>query len=73
MELWETGLSRFWLKQTQPKADECYAIESNRRSAKHTGINLVDVPSAFFILGAGSALAAAAFLSEIALRFCTLK
>jgi hypothetical protein len=65
LELCETGLIRFWIKNlpTIPKADECFA-ENKRRVSRPVPIQLTDLISAFLILGIGLGLATLIFLLE---------
>jgi len=65
LELWETGLVRFWINHlpTIPKADECFA-ENKRNLSRPLPIKLTDLTSAFLILGIGVGLATLIFLLE---------
>ncbi|XP_046454702.1 glutamate receptor ionotropic, kainate glr-3-like isoform X2 [Daphnia pulex] len=65
MDLWESGLTRFWMKNrpTIPRADECF--DTKRRVSRLAAIQLSDLTSAFLILGIGIGLATLAFLLEM--------
>ncbi len=70
MDLWESGLARFWMKNlpTIPRADECF--DTKRRASRHLApIQLSDFTSAFLILDIGIALATLSFLLEIIRRY----
>lgn len=66
MDLWESGLMTFWVRNlpTIPKANECFADEKNQVS-RLVPIQLSDLTSAFLILGIGIGLAALSFLLEL--------
>nr|CAH0101184.1 unnamed protein product [Daphnia galeata] len=66
MDLYESGIVRFWVKQlpTIPKADECFANDKRRVVSRPAPIQLTDLTSAFLILGIGIGLATLAFLLE---------
>ena len=65
--MWETGLSRYWVNELVPKADECYryADKIQKVSTRQVPIHLHDLMSAFLILGIGIGLAALSFLLEL--------
>ena len=75
MELWEIGLLQNWLKSEIQlmKAEECFAVQNKRLDTSHTGITLVDLSSAFFVIGIGLSLSALAFLSELVVHSFSLK
>jgi hypothetical protein len=66
MDLWESGLMLFWVKNlpTIPKANECFADKKNQVS-RLAPIQLSDLTSAFLILGIGLGLATLSFLVEL--------
>ncbi|XP_046447217.1 glutamate receptor ionotropic, kainate 2-like [Daphnia pulex] len=65
MELWETGLPPFWVKNGMPRAPKCFAKrKSGENSARQGAIRLDDLSGAFLILGIGFGLATLAFLLE---------
>ena len=53
MDLWESGLARFWVKSVTPRADECLDTNRKKKTARQVPIRLVDLTSAFLILGIG--------------------
>ena len=55
---------RFWAKATIPMAEECFATNKQRTSSRQVPIRLVDLISAFLILGVGLGLAVLTFLLE---------
>lgn len=65
MELWESGIGRFWVKNSLLKAEECFALEVDRPLAKQASIKLVDLTSAFFILGVGISVSVLSFVWEL--------
>ncbi len=65
MELWETGLVRFWVKEVSPNAEKCYPTKGQKKSARQVPIYLSDLISAFFILGVGLGMAKLAFILEL--------
>jgi hypothetical protein len=66
MDLWESGLMRYWIntQPTIPKADQCFA-DNKRRISRLSPIQLSDLTSAFLILGIGVGLATLSFLLEL--------
>ena len=64
MDLWESGLLRFWIKELTPKAEECFASRK-KESARQVPIRLPVLTSAFLILGIGVGLAILCFLLEL--------
>ena len=65
MELWETGLTNVWTENEIPKADQCFAKEvKSSILIRPSRIKLVDLTSAFLILGIGSSLAILSFVME---------
>jgi ionotropic glutamate receptor len=52
-----------WLKNNLPYVDKCLA--KSNESARQKPIKLVDLTSAFFILGIGVSLALLSFLTEV--------
>jgi ionotropic glutamate receptor len=66
MELWESGLVRFWVDNipSTPKAQKCFA-DTKRQVTRLVPIRLSDLISAFFILGIGIGLATLCFLLEL--------
>lgn len=68
MQLWETGLSRFWAKSLLPRADECFA--RNTGKVKEAKIKLSDLTSAFFIFGVGMSASLGYFVLELSFFYC---
>ena len=66
MYLWETGLNVFWVDRLTPYADACFDKKPPKTTSKPTAIKLVDLTSAFLILGIGLGLAAICFFYKIA-------
>ena len=64
MDFFESGLLRFWAKSVIPRADECFFTKKQETSARQVPIRLVDLTSAFLILGVGLGLAVLTFLLE---------
>ena len=64
MDLFESGLMRFWAKTVVPMADKCLTTKKRRTSSRQVPIYLVDLTSAFLILGVGLGLAILTFLLE---------
>lgn len=70
MELWETGLPPFWVKNGMPRAPKCFATRNRgENSARQGAIRLDDLTGAFLILGIGFGLATFAFLLEKIIGF----
>ena len=70
MELWETGLPPFWVKNGLPRAPKCFAKrKSEENSAHQVAIRLDDLTGAFLILGIGVGLATFVFLLEKIIGF----
>ena len=67
MDLWETGLARYWVNELVPKAYECYHYGNKiqKVSTRQVPIHLHDLISAFLILGIGIGLATFSFLLEL--------
>jgi ionotropic glutamate receptor len=72
MELWETGLPQYWVKNSMPRAPKCFEKTKLRRTANPKPIRLDDLAGAFFILGVGVGLATFFFLVENMIRFISL-
>ncbi|XP_046635994.1 ionotropic receptor 93a-like [Daphnia pulicaria] len=72
MELWETGLPEYWVKNSMPRAPKCFEKTKLRRTAIPKPIGLDDLAGAFFILGVGVGLATFFFLVENMIRFISL-
>ncbi len=64
MELWETGLPQYWVKNSIPRAPKCFEKTNLRKSAIPKPIRLNDLAGAFLILGVGVGLATFFFLIE---------
>ncbi len=64
MDFFESGLLRFWAKDVVPRAEKCFSTDRQQTSARQVPIRLVDVTSAFLILGVGIGFALVAFLLE---------
>lgn len=74
MEVWETGFPRYWTRILLPQANACYDKNNSKQTAKQTGIKLVDLLSAFFVLAVGTAVASFTFAAELlAYNFRTTK
>jgi hypothetical protein len=70
MELWESGLPPFWVKNGMPKAPKCFAKKNPREnSARQNAIRLDDLTGAFLILGIGFGLTTFVFLLENIIGF----
>ncbi len=68
VQLWETGLARFWVEKLVPRADQCFVRNEKAGTSAHmhlAAIQLEDLTSAFFILGTGISLALFTFVIEI--------
>ena len=65
IELWETGLPPFWMKNELPRAPKCFAKSKSETTSKKAPIRLNDLIGPFFILGIGLGLATFAFLLEV--------
>ena len=65
MYLWETGLTRFWIIHLLASADVCFDKKPPKAADKPTPIKLVDLASAFLVLGIGLGLGIICFISEI--------
>lgn len=65
MDLWESGMVRFWVKNLIPRSDECFASKESRASARQVAIHLQDLMGAFLILGIGLGLATLCYLLEL--------
>ena len=66
MDLFESGLVRFWVKEFVPiKATECFSSKQTK-SAHQVPIYLKDLTSAFVILGIGVGLSTLSFTWEVA-------
>ena len=65
IELWETGLPPFWMKNELPRAPKCFAKSKYETTSKKAPIRLNDLIGPFFILGIGLGLATFAFLLEV--------
>jgi hypothetical protein len=68
MELWETGLVPFWLKNAFPQAPQCF-VQPSRKSTRLVPISLKDLMGAFFIFSIGVGLSAFTFLAEKIFHF----
>ena len=64
MDLWESGLLRFWIKELTPQAEKCFA-KRKKESARQVPIRLYHLVSAFLILGIGIGLAVLSFLIKL--------
>lgn len=66
MHFSETGLLRQIVKTLPwiPKSDECF-VDASKKKAKVTSIKLIDLTSAFFILGVGVTLSLISYLVEL--------
>ena len=59
----ETGLTKFWLKKHVPSMHRC-ALENQNSDGKPKPIRLIELSSAFAIIGIGLGLSVVAFLAE---------
>jgi ionotropic glutamate receptor len=66
MEVWETGLPTFWVKNAMPQARQCFSKSKKPAlsSSRQVPIRLNDLEGAFLILGIGLGLATLVFLLE---------
>ena len=64
LELWQTGMTRFWIESFLPRADEFFAKKPHKSTAAIL-IKLVDLTSAFLIFGLGVASSIIMFLIEL--------
>jgi hypothetical protein len=69
MEVWETGLPPFWVKNAMPQAQKCFSKSKPLSSSRQVPIRLDDLTGAFLILGIGIGLATITFLIEKILKF----
>ncbi|EFX79724.1 hypothetical protein DAPPUDRAFT_244347 [Daphnia pulex] len=69
MEVWETGLPSYWVKNAMPQAQKCFALSKPLTSSRQTPIRLNDLEGAFLILGIGVGLATFIFLVEKIFQF----
>lgn len=53
MQLWETGLSRYWTYSPIPRADACFNKQQRSGSNQQRALNLEDFAGAFLILCIG--------------------
>ena len=65
MRLWETGLSQVWINELVPIWAHRCSAKKPKASTRQAGIKLVDLTSAFLILGIGIGLGSLSFLLEI--------
>nr|CAH0105018.1 unnamed protein product [Daphnia galeata] len=67
VRLWESGLTRFWSNSAigLAKAAECFDSKRQKTSVQQVPIRLLDLTSAFLILGIGIGLAIFCFLLEL--------
>ena len=65
MRLWETGLARVWADELVPISAHRCSAKKPKASTRQVGIKLVDLTSAFLILGIGFGLGLLSFLVEI--------
>lgn len=65
--MWESGIWKKWKKDIEPpRVEVCLAKNSDRTAQiKEKGIKLVDLASAFLVLGVGTLVSWVAFVSEI--------
>lgn len=62
-ELWQTGLTRHWVKNMSPLADKCFD-KHPPKSTTAVPIKLVDLTGAFLVLGLGTGMSLLTFLVE---------
>lgn len=65
MYVWETGLVPYWVQNVIPKAYACFDKNQQKTTSKPNAIKLVDLTSAFLILGVGLGLGIIFFIFEI--------
>ena len=63
--LWETGLMIHWIRTNSPSMNVDRCLAKSKDSARQKPIKLVDLTSAFFILGIGTGVAMIRFLYEL--------
>ena len=64
MEMWQSGLSRKWKRNFEPpRVEVCLAKGVGRIEGK--SIRLVDLTSAFLVLGIGSLISLFSFFCEL--------
>lgn len=62
--LWESGLLVHWLRKYTPNVDKCM-LDTVKPRGRMTSISLLDLSSAFLLLGFGVGLSIVVFLLEI--------
>lgn len=67
MALWETGLIDFWTREAMNArgGEKCLAPSSTLSKPKLVPIKLIDLTSAFFIIGIGIGVSVLVFLIEL--------
>ena len=65
MDLWEFGLVEHWVKETKPKAEECFTPTKKKDKSFRAPIHLYDLTSAFLILAIGVGFVTLCFLLEL--------
>lgn len=66
MNLWETGLPKYWAKEiVQNAGTKCLNKNEKPKTSSAAGIKLEDLISAFLILGVGIGLALVSFMIEL--------
>lgn len=70
IELWESGLPPFWVRNHTPQAPQCFAKIKPR--TRQIAIRLIDLLGAFLIFILGVSLAALAFVIELVLN-CSIE
>lgn len=66
IELWETGLTAFWIKTATPSAHQCFA-RAKRSATVIRPLRLDDVQGIFITLGFGISFSALIFVFEVTL------
>lgn len=70
--MWQFGFAKKWKKEIEPlKVEVCLAKGGTTSRIKEKSIKLVDLASAFLVLGVGALVSLIAFLSE--LIFCSTR
>ena len=70
IEVWESGLPSFWVKQNMPQAPKCFSkIKPQATRVQKVSIRLQDLKGAFLVLAAGIGLATFTFLVETIINY----
>ena len=70
IEVWESGLPSFWVKQNMPRAPKCFGkIKPETTRVQKVSIRLQDLKGAFLVLASGIGLAIFTFLVETIINY----